>query len=82
MISHAWVENAKNFFEDVLKSMFRNEASAAMKSKCDTRGCDLANEGIMRDPSSMDIGELWGELDSHVEFNSFECREKLASDAK
>ena len=27
MISHAWVENAKNFFEDVLKSMFRNEAS-------------------------------------------------------
>ena len=33
MISHAWVENAKNFFEDVLKSMFRNEASAEMKSK-------------------------------------------------
>ena len=26
MVSHAWVENAKNFFEDVLKSTFRNEA--------------------------------------------------------
>lgn len=28
MVSHAWVENAKSFFEDVLKSMFRNEAPA------------------------------------------------------
>ena len=28
MVSHAWVENAKSFFEDVLKSMFRNEARA------------------------------------------------------
>ena len=36
MISHAWVENAKNFFEDVLKSMFRNEASAAVE----VQGCD------------------------------------------
>ncbi|CAL1141566.1 unnamed protein product [Cladocopium goreaui] len=27
MVSHAWVENAKSFFEDVLKSMFRNEVA-------------------------------------------------------
>lgn len=33
MVSHAWVENAKNFFEDVLKSTFRNEAGL-MKREC------------------------------------------------
>ncbi|CAK9073175.1 unnamed protein product [Durusdinium trenchii] len=27
MISHAWVENAKNFFEDVLQSMFHSEVA-------------------------------------------------------
>lgn len=36
MVSHAWVENAKSFFEDVLKSMFRNEARALNSHHCAT----------------------------------------------